>query len=116
MNSIYTESDKMVPAPSIEPLHNGVIHFQDIVDGKGVLIINPYKDMASGQTIKWRVYGDGVLLGFIEVTEVKQYIVKMYPQVFHCPEVTALYVVELDGEPLFHSAKVHYKVLGYPSE
>ncbi|AZF38105.1 hypothetical protein C4J88_3327 [Pseudomonas sp. R4-39-08] len=116
MSEIYIELDNMVPAPAIEPLHNGVIHYQDMVDGKGVLVINPFKGMAPGQQIHWRVRGDGTLLSDFEVTEVKQYTVSLNRRVFSIHEVTASYEVRLAGEPIFASLDAIYKVQGYPTK
>ncbi|AZF43170.1 hypothetical protein C4J87_3014 [Pseudomonas sp. R1-43-08] len=116
MSEIYIASDRTVPAPAIEPLHNGVIHYQDMLDGKGVLVINPYKGMAPGQEIRWKIRGDGTLYGFIDVTEVKQYTARLSARVFSIHEVTASYVVTLAGEPILDSSDVTYRVQGYPTK
>lgn len=114
MSSQYVAPNDRVSAPAIEPLHSEVIHYQDIVEGRGRIVIHAYEGMAPGQEVVWSVKGYGDLFGFIEVVEVKKYSAKLNALAFTTSQVIASYIVTLDREVIFESDSVTYRVEGFP--
>lgn len=71
MNAKHLPKNDEFPAPTIEPSDGTTVKRSDVNGGQGKIVIPGSPGLAVGQTIHWRVRGNGITFSSIKITELK---------------------------------------------